>query len=154
MTKKNLAASIDIDAAPEDVWRVVSDLSRMPQWSPQCRAMRVIGAPRPGAYTLNVNRQGRKFWPTASKITRFEPMRAIAFRTLTNNSVWSFEITPTASGSTLCERRGVPERGTSWVSETIVEHFLGGEADFDDEMLDGMHATLARMKAVIERDAR
>ena len=150
MTRKNLEARIEIDSAPEQVWGVLSDLKRMPEWSPQCRRMQLIGALRKGAYTINMNRQGWKFWPTASKVVRFQPNRAIAFRTLTNNSTWSFEITPTPTGSTLTERRLVPSNGTAWVSKTIVKHMLGGEDSFDDEMADGMNTTLSRIKAAVE----
>src|SRR5215208_1444891 len=99
MTKKNLEASIDVEAAPDGLWAVICDLKRMPEWSPQCRWMRVLGTLREGTYTINMNRQGHKFWPTASKVVRYEPGRAIAFRTLTNNSVWLFEIATTATGS-------------------------------------------------------
>ena len=65
-----LEASIDIDAAPERVWAIVSDLERMPQWSPQCTRMKVIGRLREGALTLNLNRDGWKRWPTTARVVR------------------------------------------------------------------------------------
>jgi uncharacterized protein YndB with AHSA1/START domain len=153
MTTKNLIAEVDIDAAPDRVWRVVADLSRMPQFSPQCRRMQLLGGLREGAYTANLNRQGWKFWPTVSKVVRLEPNHAIAFRTLTNNSTWVFEITPIPTGSKLTQRRLVPRKGTAWVSKAIVEHLLGGEDSFDDEMVDGMNTTLTRIKAAVEQTA-
>jgi uncharacterized protein YndB with AHSA1/START domain len=153
MTTKNLKAEIHINAAPEQVWRVVSDLRRMPEWSPQCRRMQLLGTLREGAYTVNLNRQGRKFWPAVSKIVRLEPNHAIAFRTLTNYSTWTFDITPTPTGSRVTERRLVPQMGTAWVSKNIVEHALGGEDSFDDEMVDGMNTTLTKIKAAVENDA-
>jgi uncharacterized protein YndB with AHSA1/START domain len=153
MTKKNLAAKTDIAAPPDQVWRVVSDLNRMPEWSPQCRWIRLLGRLQAGAYTININRQGRKFWPTISKIERLEPGRVIAFRTVTNDSVWVFEVEATATGSVVTERRIVPAEGTKWVSRTIVEHLLGGEDSFDDEMLEGMNTTLRKIKAAVENSA-
>ncbi|GAB2508771.1 SRPBCC family protein [Nocardia heshunensis] len=150
MTKKNLSATIEIAAAPEQVWSIVSDLQRMPQWSEQCRWMRPLGTLREGAHTVNMNRQGRKYWPTASRIERFAPNRELAFRTLTNNSVWSFEITPTDTGTRLTHRRTVPPEGTTWISRTIVDHVLGGEDNFDVEMADGMYATLTKIKSAVE----
>jgi uncharacterized protein YndB with AHSA1/START domain len=150
MTKKNLDASIHIAAAPERVWSVLADLKRMPEWSPQCRRMQPLGRVRDGAYTVNWNRQRWKFWPTASKVECFKPNEAIAFRTLTNNSTWLFEIMPAADGTTLTERRLVAPKGTAWVSKTIVQHVLGGEDTFDDEMLDGMKTTLGKIKAAVE----
>lgn len=150
MTTENLETTIDIGAAPGQIWSVLSDLKRMPEWSPQCRRMHLLGALREGTHTANMNRQGRKFWPTVSKVVRFEPNQAIAFRTLTNDSTWEFEITPTATGSKLTERRLVPPKGTKWVSKTIVKHLLGGEDSFDDEMVDGMNATLTKIKQAVE----
>ncbi|WP_327141647.1 SRPBCC family protein [Nocardia sp. NBC_01327] len=150
MTKKNLTATIDIDATPEQVWSIVSHLERMPEWSAQCRLMLPLGALREGSHTLNMNRQGWKYWPTASRIERYEPHRAIAFRTLTNRSVWSFEIAPTPTGSRLTHRRTIPPAGTTWISRTIVEHALGGEDPFDLEMAEGMTATLSKIKSAIE----
>ncbi|MFI1917945.1 SRPBCC family protein [Nocardia sp. NPDC020380] len=150
MTKKNLTASIDIDAAPEQVWGIVSDLKRMPEWSDQCRLMRPLGRVRVGALTVNMNHRGRRYWPTVSRIERFEPGHAIAFRTLSNDSVWHFEITPTATGSTVVHRRTVPPHGTKWISYTIVDHWLGGEETFDIEMEEGLNNTLRRIKAALE----
>ena len=150
MTTKNLEASIDIDAAPETVWSLVSDLNQMPRWSPQCRRLQLVGKLRLGAYTLNINRQGKKIWPTASKIERLEPQRVIAFRTLTNDSTWVFEIEATSTGTRLTEQRLVPPQGTGWISKTIVDLVLGGEDSFDDEMLDGMQVTLAALKTAAE----
>lgn len=154
MTTKHLEAQIHIDAAPEQIWGVLSDLRRMPEWSPQCRRMQLVGTLREGAYTVNMNRQGRKFWPTISKLVRVEPNHAIAFRTLTNYSTWEFEITPDPAGCKLTERRLVPQKGTAWVSKTIVKHLLGGEDSFDDEMVDGMKTTLSGIKSAVEYAAK
>jgi uncharacterized protein YndB with AHSA1/START domain len=127
MTKRNLEASIDIDAAPNQVWHVVSDLKRLPEWSPQCQRMQLLGRLREGVYTLNWNRQGRKFWPSASKLVRVEPNQPVAFRTLTNNSVWSFEITPTGTGSRLTERRVVPPHGGGVDGHCQKPYWWGGQ---------------------------
>ena len=68
-----LRAEIDIDAPVSRVWSLVSDLSRMPQWSPQCRMMKLLGPLRPGTRTLNLNRRNMLFWPTTSTITEVLP---------------------------------------------------------------------------------
>ncbi|MET0317067.1 MAG: SRPBCC family protein, partial [Rhodococcus fascians] len=74
-----LEASTEIAASPAEVWRVVSDLSRMPEWSPQTIRMRVLGPLRVGARTINLNKHGWKVWPTTSTIVRCDPKEAIAF---------------------------------------------------------------------------
>jgi hypothetical protein len=60
-----LQAQIEIDAPVTKVWSLVSDLSRMPQWSPQCRLMKTLGGPlRQGSRTINLNRRKYLMWPT------------------------------------------------------------------------------------------
>ncbi len=97
--------SIDIDATPEQVWEVISDLKRMGEWSPQCVKMIVRGPVGLGTKTINVNRRGPLVWPTTSKIVRFSPNQELGFRVAENRTVWSYTITPKASGVTVTERR-------------------------------------------------
>ena len=92
---KTLEASIDVDASPEQVWKVVSDLKRMGEWSPQCKKMKVFGGDvRKGTTTLNINRKGLLVWPTTAKVVEFEPNKAIAFRIVENKTIWSYTLTP------------------------------------------------------------
>ena len=58
-----LQAQVDINAPASTVWALISDFRRMPQWSPQCRWMRPLGAVRPGTRTLNLNRRNLLVWP-------------------------------------------------------------------------------------------
>ena len=69
-----LQAEVDINAPVTKVWELISDLTKMPQWSPQCRVMKPLGEVRQGARTVNVNRRGRLFWPTTCRITEFVPL--------------------------------------------------------------------------------
>ncbi|WP_067547117.1 SRPBCC family protein [Nocardia crassostreae] len=147
---KNLEAAIDIAAAPDQAWKVVSDLKRMPEFSPQCIRMQPLGAVKTGTWTINVNRDGRKFWPTTSRVVRFEPNKAIAFRINDNRTIWSFTIEPTESGSRLIQRRDCPN-GTTWISRKAIERALGGEEPFEVALLAGMNETLGRIKAALER---
>ncbi len=80
MAAQLLQAEIEINAPVSTVWGLVSDLSRMPQWSPQCRKMKLLGPLRPGTRTLNLNRRNMLFWPTTSTITEVIPERKLAFR--------------------------------------------------------------------------
>lgn len=147
---QDLQASIRIDAPPAKVWAVISDLTRMPRWSPQCRkviARRPIGI---GTTMLNVNRSGWRVWPTRSVVTDFEPERTVAFRVKDNRARWVFELDPAPDGQTrLTERRDV-SRGLTAVSGALVERFMGGEDQFEKELLSGMRQTLAAIKRDVE----
>lgn len=144
-----LQAQIDIDAPPAKVWALVSDLSRMPDWSPQCRWMKVFGPVRPGARTVNLNRRKNLFWPTTSTVTEVVPEQKLAFRVNTNGTVWSYELEPTDTGTRLVETRHA-ENGVKAVSTMTVNTVLGGEPDFENELIEGMNATLARIKSAAE----
>ena len=87
---KTLEASIDVEATPEQVWKVVSDLKRMGEWSPQCKKMKVFGGDvRKGTTTLNINRKGMLVWPTTAKVVEFQPNKAIAFRIVENKTIFT-----------------------------------------------------------------
>ncbi|MGK9273441.1 SRPBCC family protein [Williamsia muralis] len=145
-----LEASTHIKATPEQVWKVVSDLKRMGEWSPQCRKVVVRGGGPVtlGTKTVNVNKRGLLVWPTTAKVVRFEPNKEIAYRINENNSVWSFTITPTEDGVELTERREAPN-GTTKVSSTLINLAFGGEKSFDAELTDGMQQTLGKIKASV-----
>lgn len=144
-----LKAEIDINAPVTEVWNLISDFRRMPEWSPQCRWMKPLGAVRPGTRTLNFNRRGRMFWPTSSVITEYVPDRKLAFRVTENHSVWSYELEPTAEGTRVTESRHADD-GITGVSTFLTNKFMGGVESFEQELLDGMNASLQRIKAAAE----
>ncbi|MBX5330746.1 SRPBCC family protein [Rhodococcus fascians] len=151
---KTLEATIDIDASPQAVWSVVSDLQRMGEWSPQCKKMKVFGGPvGKGTRTLNINRKGLLVWPTSAKVVTFEPNKALAFRIVENRTIWSYTLTPTATGTTVVEKREAPS-GTSAVSSLLVKRILGGIDEFDVELVEGMNSTLRRIKTECEKSSR
>ena len=144
-----LQAQIDINAPVSKVWELVSDLKKMPQWSPQCRLMKPIGGLRQGARTVNFNRRGFLFWPTTCRITELLPEQKLAFRVNENHTVWSYELEPTEAGTRLIETRHA-ENGTTAVSNFLVNSLMGGVPSFEDELIEGMNASLTRIKAAAE----
>lgn len=144
-----LQAEIEINAPVSKVWSLVSDLGRMPQWSPQTRIMKPLGPIRPGTRTLNLNRRGLLFWPTTSVITEVVPERKIAFRIPANTAVWSYELEPTANGTRVVESRHA-ENGVTMVSTAMTKAALGGIDTYEKELVEGMKQSLARIKAAAE----
>ena len=107
------------------------------------------GALRPGTRTVNLNRRKNLFWATTSTITEVVPQRKLAFRVNVNNTVWSYELEPTATGTRVVESRHA-ENGVKPMAELGVKLLMGGAPSFDREMVDGMNASLARIKAAAE----
>ena len=150
MAEPLLQAQVEINAPVTKVWSLVSDLSKMPQWSPQCRLMKPVGQLRQGARTVNFNRRGLLFWPTTCRITEFIPEKKLAFRVNENHTVWSYELEPTEAGTRLVETRHA-ENGTTAVSNFLVGKFMGGVPNFEQELIEGMNASLTRIKTAAER---
>jgi len=144
-----LQARIDVNAPVSTVWALVSDLKKMPQWSPQCRLMKPIGGVRQGGRTVNFNRRGFLFWPTTCRITELLPEQKLAFRVNENHTVWTYELEPTEAGTRLIETRHA-ENGTTAVSNFLINSLLGGVPGFEDELVEGMNASLTRIKAAAE----
>lgn len=148
-----LQAHVDINAPVAKVWELISDLRRMPEWSPQCRWMKPFGPVRQGTRTLNLNRRNRMFWPTTCTVVEVVPDRKLAFRVDANKTVWSYELESTGEGTRLIESRHA-ENGVTAFSNLSVNALFGGTDNFESELVDGMNASLARIKAAAEDPAR
>lgn len=144
-----LQAQVDIKAPAATVWALVSDFSRMPQWSPQCRLMKPLGPLREGTRTLNLNRRNRLFWPTTSTVTEVIPEQKLAFRVNANGTIWSYELQPIPEGTRVIETRHA-ENGVKAISSMTVNALLGGEDSFERELVEGMNTSLAKLKAAAE----
>lgn len=150
MTANDLERQIDINASPEAVWSIISDLRRMGEWSPQARRMIVRGGPvHLGTKTFNINHKGLLHWTTTSVVTAFDPGKYLAFHVPVNRTTWSYRIEPTDTGVRLIERRDVPN-GTSFISRALIVAFMGGNEQFETDLRAGMDQTLARVKAEAE----
>lgn len=150
MNEPSLASSVETTVNPETVWQQISDITNMPNWSPQVRKSIVLGgATKLGAKFINLNRQGMKWWPTTAKIVEFQPNQKIAWRVAENRSIWSIHLAPTAAGTLITQRREAPQ-GISKLSTLMVNSFLGGKQKFTAEIQDGMQQTLQRIKKQLE----
>ena len=142
-----ISATVEMKAGPEVVWDVVSDLARMPEFSPELRKAFVVGRPGLGANIIGINRRKAVVWPTTSKVVRWEPGRAVAWKTRESGATWIYELEPTAAGTSVTGRRVLPKftRGT-----TLLGPVIGGAAGHDAELADGIRTTLERIRSAVE----
>jgi hypothetical protein len=142
-----ISVTVEMSADADTVWRVVSDLGRMPEFSPELRKAFVIGKPGVGATILGVNRRGLVVWPTTSKVVRWEPGRAVAWKTRESGATWVYELEGTPSGTRVTGRRVLPKFtfGTSFLGPVI-----GGAEGHDRELADGIATTLERIRSSVE----
>ncbi|GAA3511429.1 SRPBCC family protein [Aeromicrobium panaciterrae] len=155
MGQPPLEAEIEIAATPDDVWAALSDVSAMKRRSPELVVMRTLGRPRVGRRVVNLNRRKGFAWPTTARITRWKPPAnddgngAFAFHVWPTDVEWSYDLEPTSSGTRVVERR------TALVAPSLSVRLtaklaLGGADNHDVELLAGMKATLAALKAEVE----
>ncbi len=150
-----LEDSIEIAAPPDQVWALVADVRRYPEWSPQVVSTRLRGGAEEVALGIeftNLNRLGELEWKTVGEIVRFEPGHQVAFRIADNWVIWSFTVAGGAGGTRLTQRREAPD-GISELSRELTDGFLGGQATFTEITRAGMRETLEAIKATAEQPA-
>ena len=151
---RELRAEAVVDAPPERVWALLTDLSRMPSWSPELVLMVALkpGGLRLGQWYLGVNRRKAAVWPTRNVVALLEPGRVLAWDTTSSGARWIWELTPEGpdgAATRVVHRRPVPRRITG-VSRVFAPLFLGGSEEHADELEAGMARTVARLKAAAE----
>jgi uncharacterized protein YndB with AHSA1/START domain len=148
---RELRAETLVHASPERVWAILTDLSRMPEWSPELVRMLPLkrGGLREGQWYLGVNRRKAVVWPSRNVVTTLDPGRVLAWDTPTSGARWIFELEPTGDGTRLVERRPVPRRLTP-LARLAAAALLGGIEEHADELEAGMRRTLAGVKAAAE----
>lgn len=150
------AVSVEIAAAPEAVYALVSDITRMGQWSPECvRCTWTKGATAAavGARFKAKNRGGRgPAWFNTPTVTVADPGREFAFNRqgpAIGSYTWRYVIEATAQGTRLTESFDAERplgSAMSWITEKWV-----GSSDRDADLRRGMTTTLARIKAAAEQ---
>ena len=148
---RELRAEATIAAPPDRVWALLTDFSRMPEWSPELVRMVPLkpGGLRVGQWYLGINRRKAVVWPTRSVVSRLEAGRAVAWDTTSSGARWIWELAADGAGTRVVHRRPVPRRVT-WMSRAFAPLALGGSESHADELEAGMAATVARLKAAAE----
>jgi uncharacterized protein YndB with AHSA1/START domain len=103
--------TVSMQAPPEKVWDLVSDVTRIGEFSPETFEAEWLGGatgPALGAKFrghVKRNEKGPIYW-TVCKVLECEPPRTFGFAVVYKGrplNVWRYEITPTASGCDVTE---------------------------------------------------
>jgi len=141
-----------IAAEPEKVWGLVSDVTRMGDWSPETTSCQWVGAadgPAVGAKFRGSNQKGWRRWTTTCTVTSAVPGARFAFDVDWAGvpiSTWSYAFAPDASGAVVTETW--TDRRPQWMRVTSVP--VMWVADRAAHNRAGMQATLAALKAAAE----
>ncbi len=144
----SISRSVDVDAPPDLVWTLVSDLPRMGELSPENTGGSWQGGavgPATGARFRGANRRGWRRWSTAVEVTTCEPGTAFAFdvRSLgLSVARWSYDVAPRTGGCTVTES-WQDRRGRLINVLGLLATGVGHDADHTAQ---GMEQTLAKVK--------
>ncbi|MFD5885058.1 SRPBCC family protein [Streptomyces sp. NPDC060334] len=76
-----LRESVIIAAPPEEVYASISDVKRMPQWSPECvKVLLLPSRSRSRPSFIGFNRNGVRHWFTLCQVTTADAPKEFAFR--------------------------------------------------------------------------
>lgn len=148
-------ASIVVAAPPEDVYALVADVTRTPEFSPDivsCRWLDGATGPAVGARfeAVNVGRIGKR-WKNRPVVTAADPGREFAFvRTepFAGQIAWRYRFDPEDGGPRVIESYEV-ERPVSRLGWVVIERIFK-DGDRRGALRSGMESTLDRLRAVAE----
>ena len=145
-------ARIEIDASPQRVYELVSDITRMGEWSPECyRCEWLDGATTAtvGARFRGHNRLGRVRWSADAVVTVAHPAHEFAFTTLHKNgreeTQWTYRFDQITTGTQVTE-------SYEFMWCPITNRIAELPIPRDRQLRRGIIETLTRIKAAAEHN--
>lgn len=140
----------------DELWTMVADVTRMPEWSPETVSATWLdraGPARVGARFEGTNRHGRKTWKTVCTVTASEHGGVFAFRVQAgpvNVAEWSYTFEPVEHATVVVE---------SWTDRRnalarLVSPLVTGDKDRRTHNRATMEQTLDNLERHAEAAAR
>ena len=143
-------AQLHIDAAPEAVYAVISDVSRMGEWSPETYKCEWVGGatgPAVGASFKGSNKRGALRWSTTPKVVVADPGKEFTFD-VGSDVRWRYRLAPEGNGTQVTESFEML-CDLKWYY-AFVERWLMRVSDRKADLERSMAQTLQRIKQSIE----
>jgi hypothetical protein len=146
--------SIDVDAPSDRLYEMVSDLSRMGEWSPENRGGKWLGGASGaavGARFKGSNRHGWHRWRTVAHVVTADPGREVAWESHALGmkvALWRYRFVPNANGGTTVVESTEDRRGAAM---KVIGRTASGVGNRVGENRKNMRATLEQLKAAAER---
>ena len=146
-------AHVFVDAPPQVVYGVVSDVTRMGEWSPEttkCVWLDGATSAAVGARFKGSNKRGFITWSTKPAVVVADPGREFAFDVDTDVR-WTYRFEAEGAGTRLTESFEML-RDLRW-QYAFAERWLMRVKDRKADLERGMASTLERIKPVVESEA-
>ena len=152
MSDLKFSDSVVVNADADTLYALVSDVTRIGEWSPQCRACwwDEGGGPTVGSYFTGRNDDGKRTWETRSRVVAADPGREFSWVVNDGWVRWGFSLEPAEGGTRLTEHWSFEPEG--------IEGFRGRYGDKADEQIairtkaakEGIPVTLAAIKRTVD----
>jgi hypothetical protein len=146
--------SVVVARSPEQVYDLVSDVTRTGEWSPTCTACwwDEGAGPRPGSWFTGRNVTPQRTWETRSKVEVAD--RGREFTWVVGDGVvrWSYLLEPCEQGTRLTERWDLLPAGLAFFARKYGEDADAQVEERRRSAYDGIPRTLAAIKAVAESE--
>ena len=145
--------AIFVARAPEALYDMVCDVTRMGEWSPVCRQCwwDEGAGPEPGAWFTGRNQSADRTWETRSQVVTAQRGRAFAFVVGGSLVRWEYTFAPVEDGTLLGESWEFLPAGLARFRERYGADAQAQIADRTQAAHSGIPTTLAAIKQAAER---
>ncbi|VEG57361.1 Polyketide cyclase / dehydrase and lipid transport [Mycolicibacterium aurum] len=152
MTEFKRSEFVFVSVPPDELYTLVSDVTRTGEWSPVCRACWWDDGdgPRVGAWFTGRNETPERTWETRSRVVAADPGREFAWEVNDGWVHWGYSLAPQGSGTQLTESWEFLPKGIAGFHERFGD---AAEAEIEkrsEAARLGIPATLAAIKKTAE----
>lgn len=146
------SGSVVVDCPPGDLYDMVSDVTRMGEWSPVCKACwwDEGDTARVGAWFTGRNELPERTWETRSKVVAADRGREFAFVVETTGTRWGYTFDAVEGGTELTETWEFTPEGVALFRERFGDDAQAQVDNRRDTARLGIAATLAAIKRAAE----
>ena len=154
MSSLQHSESIVVARSPETLYDMVSDVTRMGEWSPVCKACWWDDGegPRVGAWFTGRNELPERTWETRSQVVAADRGREFAFEVNSGWVRWGYTFTAVDSGTQVTESWEFLPAGINGFHGRYGDDAPAQIANRTDAAHRGIPVTLAAIKKAAEAD--
>jgi hypothetical protein len=145
--------SVTVNASAQDVYGIVSDITRTGEWSPVCTSCwwdDEASAGVVGAWFTGRNVLPERTWETRSQVVSADPGREFAWVVGGKFVRWGYTLTAVDAGTVLTESWELLPEGITMFGEKYGDQAPAQIADRTQHALDGIPKTLSAIKRIAE----
>jgi polyketide cyclase/dehydrase/lipid transport protein len=152
VTELKLSDTISVAVSPDELFAMVSDVTRMGEWSPICTACwwDEGDGPRVGAWFTGRNEIPGRTWETRSQVVAADPGRKFAWQVNDGWVHWEYVFEPEDGGTRLTESWEFLPAGIAGFHERYGADAEAQIQQRSDAARSGIPATLAAIKKAAE----